>query len=143
VKKMVAKKAKVVKKSVAAKPVAKKEVAAKVAPVKKPTRDNTPAKAAFTKSQIVAELSRTTLLSKKQISEVVEELTHLISRHLRKNAIGSFNLPGLFKIVNVHKPAVKARKGISPFTKEEVMFKAKPARTVVKVRALKGLKDMV
>jgi nucleoid DNA-binding protein len=37
---------------------------------------------------------------------------------------------------------VKARKGISPFTKEEVMFKAKPATTVVKVRPLKKLKDM-
>ena len=40
-------------------------------------------------------------------------------------------------------PATKARKGINPFTKEEVMFKAKPARNVVKIRALKGLKDLV
>ena len=51
--------------------------------------------------------------------------------------------PGLLKITTVRKPAVKARKGINPFTKEEVMFKAKPATTVVKVRALKKLKDMV
>ena len=42
----------------------------------------------------------------------------------------------------VRKPATKARKGVNPFTKEEVMFKAKPASTVVKVRPLKGLKDM-
>jgi nucleoid DNA-binding protein len=41
------------------------------------------------------------------------------------------------------KPATKARKGINPFTGEEMMFKAKPARNVVKVQALKGLKDMV
>jgi len=34
----------------------------------------------------------------------------------------------------VRKPATKARKGVNPFTKEEVMFKAKPASTVVKVR---------
>jgi hypothetical protein len=33
--------------------------------------------------------------------------------------------------------------GINPFTKEEVMFKAKPAFKSVKVLALKGLKDMV
>ena len=39
-------------------------------------------------------------------------------------------------------PATKARKGINPFTKEEVMFKAKPASTVIKVRPLKGLKNM-
>ena len=51
-------------------------------------------------------------------------------------------MPGLFKITTVRKPATKARKGINPFTKEEVMFKAKPARTVIKIRPLKKLKDM-
>jgi nucleoid DNA-binding protein len=52
-------------------------------------------------------------------------------------------LPGLAKVKVVKKPATKARKGINPFTKEEVMFKAKPARKVVKVLALKALKDIV
>ena len=66
-----------------------------------------------------------------------------IEGHVKKNAVGEFVLPGLLKITTVRKPAVKARKGINPFTKEEVMFKAKPATTVVKVRALKKLKDMV
>jgi nucleoid DNA-binding protein len=47
------------------------------------------------------------------------------------------------KIKVVKKPATPARKGINPFTKEEVMFKAKPARNVVKVQPLKTLKDMV
>ena len=47
------------------------------------------------------------------------------------------------KIKLVRKPSQPARKGINPFTKEEVMFKAKPARNVVKVLPLKGLKDMV
>jgi hypothetical protein len=47
------------------------------------------------------------------------------------------------KVMMIQKPAVKARKGINPFTKEEQMFKAKPARKVVKVRPLKNLKDMV
>jgi nucleoid DNA-binding protein len=47
------------------------------------------------------------------------------------------------KIKVINKPATPARKGINPFTKEEVMFKAKPARNVVKVQALKTLKDMV
>jgi nucleoid DNA-binding protein len=41
----------------------------------------------------------------------------------------------------VNKPATKARKGINPFTGEETMFKAKPARNVIKVRPLKKLKD--
>ena len=47
------------------------------------------------------------------------------------------------EIVVQHKPATKERKGINPFTKEETIFKAKPARNVVKIRPLKKLKDMV
>ncbi len=52
-------------------------------------------------------------------------------------------MPGLFKIQTTRKPATKARKGINPFTKEETIFKAKPARTVIKIRPLKKMKDMV
>mgnify|MGYP003948038867 CR=1 FL=1 len=60
-----------------------------------------------------------------------------------KKGPGIFNFPGLMKIVRIYKPATKARKGINPFTKEPTIFKAKPAKNIVKVRALKGLKDMV
>ena len=67
---------------------------------------------------------------------------HIIERHIKKGGAGTFNLPGLLKVATVRKKATKARKGINPFTKEPCIFKAKPARTVVKVRALKGLKDM-
>lgn len=97
----------------------------------------------FTKSQILAELAEKTGLSKKEIGGVLDELNGLIERHLKKKSIGEFTLPGLLKIQTIHKKAQKARKGINPFTKEEVMFKAKPARTVVKVRPLKKLKAMV
>jgi nucleoid DNA-binding protein len=47
------------------------------------------------------------------------------------------------KILKVHKPRRAARRGINPFTGEETTFKAKPAHNVVKIRALKGLKEMV
>jgi nucleoid DNA-binding protein len=47
------------------------------------------------------------------------------------------------KVKVITKPATKARKGVNPFTGAEMMFKAKPARKVVKVLALKALKDMV
>ncbi len=43
----------------------------------------------------------------------------------------------------IRKPATKARKGINPFTKAPTVFKTKPARYVVKILPLKGLKDMV
>ena len=59
-----------------------------------------------------------------------------------KKGPGLFAVPGLMKIVVIQKPAVKARKGINPFTGEETTFKAKPARNVVKIAALKNLKEM-
>ena len=68
--------------------------------------------------------------------------TCLIGHDLKKGP-GTFTVPGLMKVTVVRKPATKARKGTNPFTGEEMTFKAKPARNVVKVRALKALKDMV
>ena len=38
------------------------------------------------------------------------------------------------KLTVKKKPATKARKGINPFTGEEMMFKAKPASKAAKVR---------
>ena len=117
---------------------AKKKAAAKKAPAKK-----APAiKAPLSKTQIVTELADKTELSKKQVNAVLEELGIVIERHVRKGAAGQFTLPGLMKVQVVRKPATKARKGINPFTGEETVFKAKPARNVVKVRPLKKLKDM-
>ena len=100
-------------------------------------------KKARTKSDIFGILAETCGLSKKEIVQVFENLNELINIDLGKKGPGVFNFPGLMKIVRVTKPATKARKGINPFTKEPMVFKAKPARNVVKVRALKGLKEMV
>lgn len=96
----------------------------------------------FSKTQIIDQIASETELSRKQVSAVLDSLSDVIEAHVKKNAVGEFVLPGLLKISTVRKPAVKARKGINPFTKEEVTFKAKPATTVVKVRPLKKLKDM-
>jgi nucleoid DNA-binding protein len=97
----------------------------------------------LTKSEIIASIAETTELSRKQVSSVFEALTGIIKSSVGKKGSGMFVMPGLMKVMVINKPAVKARKGINPFTKEEVMFKAKPARKVIKVRPLKALKDMV
>lgn len=102
----------------------------------------TPIKDRQSKAQIVDQIAGETELTRKQVSAVLDSLSDIIEGHLKKNAVGEFILPSLLKISTVRKPAVKARKGINPFTKEEVTFKAKPATTVVKVRPLKKLKDM-
>ncbi len=95
------------------------------------------------KGEILTSAAETTGLSKKQVSAVLDSLHGQIKNAVGKKGPGVFALPGLMKIIVVNKPATKARKGINPFTKEEQMFKAKPARRVVKVRALKSLKEVV
>ena len=82
-------------------------------------------------------------LQRKEITSIFDELKSIIAAHIKKQGPGHFTLPGLIKLTVTHKPATKARKGINPFTGEEMMFKAKPARNVVKARALKQLKEMV
>lgn len=97
-----------------------------------------------TKSEIYATICKDTGLTRKQVSAVFDSLSGQIKNNLGgRSAAGIFTIPGLLKMRVVKKPAVKARKGINPFTGEEMMFKAKPASKVVKIAALKGLKDMV
>ena len=99
---------------------------------------------AMTKSEVFRTISEDTGLTRKEVSAVFDSLSGLIKKNLSgRSAPGIFTVPGLMKIKVVKKPAKKARKGINPFTGEEMMFKAKPASKGVKVLALKGLKDMV
>ena len=94
------------------------------------------------KSEILASIAETTELSRKQVASVFDALSDLIKKNVGKKGPGKFVVPGLMKIVVIQKPATKAHKGINPFTKQEQMFKAKPARKVIKVRPMKALKDM-
>src|SRR3989338_11461800 len=143
-----AKAKKAAKKTTAKRPASKKASAkrttAKAVAVKKVVkRETSPVKKAYSKSQVAAEIAGLVGVTRKQVSDVFAELGQIIERHVKKSAVGSFNMPGLLKITTINKKATKARKGVNPFTGEACVFKAKPARTVVKVRALKGLKDMV
>jgi nucleoid DNA-binding protein len=125
------------KKAPAPKAAAKKAPAVKAAPaVVKPIAERQ------NKTQMLQQIADATELNKKQVQAVLDELTNIIEGHVKKKGIGEFVLPGLLKITTVKKPATKARKGINPFTKEEVTFKAKPASISVKVRPLKKLKEM-
>jgi nucleoid DNA-binding protein len=94
------------------------------------------------KSEVITRIAESTELSRKQVASVFDALSQQIGSAVGKKGPGVFAVPGLMKITVIQKPATKARKGINPFTKEEVMFKAKPARKVIKVRPLKALKDM-
>ena len=97
--------------------------------------------APMTKSQLIEKIATTTELTKRDVKNVMEALTDVGHKELKKS--GAFLVPGFAKFVVVKKPATKARKGINPFTKEEQMFKAKPARKVVRARPVKAAKDAV
>jgi|SRR5688500_16819518 nucleoid DNA-binding protein len=94
-----------------------------------------------TKSEVVAQICEDAELSRKQVAAVFESLNGIIKKSLRSH--GMFTLPGLLKMKVVKKPATKAREGINPFTKEKMMFKAKPASKKVRLLPLKSLKALV
>ena len=94
-----------------------------------------------TKSEIVAQITKDTDLSRKQVTAVFDSLNGQIKKSLRSG--GLFTVPGLLKLKVVKKPATKAREGINPFTKEKMVFKAKPASKKVRALPLKSLKAFV
>lgn len=100
----------------------------------------------LSKSQLIAAIvdhAEDTGLTKKQATAALDALSAIVVQQLSKKGPGELVLPGLIKMNIIVKKAVPAHEGINPFTKQPQMFKAKPARKVVKVRVLKGLKDSV
>ena len=95
----------------------------------------TAAKAA-TKSEIFGNIADETGLTKKEVAGVFESLNTVIKKQLGRRGPGVFTVPGLMKLSVQRKPATKARPGVNPFTGEEIMIKAKPARNVVKMLAV-------
>jgi nucleoid DNA-binding protein len=96
----------------------------------------------LTKTQLVGELMDQTRLEKKEVQRVLDALEATIATEIATT--GVFQLPGLLKIQKVLKPAKPERKGVpNPFKPGELMdIKAKPAKSVIKVRPMKKLKDM-
>jgi DNA-binding protein HU-beta len=96
----------------------------------------------MTKSELIEKITAEhSELSKKDVKGVIESLATVGYKELKKN--GTFVVPGFAKFVVIKKPATKERKGINPFTKEPTVFKAKPARKIVRARPVKAAKDAV
>lgn len=94
----------------------------------------------LTKSQMAAELASRTGLSKAQAMDVFSAQSDIVGAEIKAGR--QVTIPGLVKVTLVRKAATAARPGRNPFTGEAITIKAKPARAVVRVRALKALKDM-
>ena len=74
-------------------------------------------------------------IKRRQAHEFFDELQQLSERELKR--CGEFVLPGMAKLVVQNR---KARMGRNPATGEEIRI---PAKTVVKARIAKQLKDSV
>jgi len=94
----------------------------------------------LSKPEVMSWLAGDSGLSKKEVGRVMTSLERLIEASVGPRGVGQFTLPGLLQMSTVQRPAIKARRGINPFTKEEVWFKAKPASASVRIRPLKKLK---
>ena len=101
-----------------------------------------PIPAKLSKAQLLELLAADSGLRKAEIKRVLDALDRVIEASLGPGGGGQFTMPGLLKMTAVRRPAVKARKGINPFTGEELWFKAKPPTTGVKIRPLKKLKRL-
>jgi nucleoid DNA-binding protein len=97
----------------------------------------------MSKGQFVTAVAEKSGLTKKQAGAALEAITTVITRELGKKGPGEVVFPGLLKLSVVNKPATRAHEGVNPFTKEPMTYKAKAARKVVKIRALKALTDAV
>ena len=96
----------------------------------------------MTKSELIQKIAdHHSDLTKKDVKGVIEALATVAYKELKKT--GVFLLPGFAKFVVIKKPATKARPGINPFTKEPTMFKARPARKIIRARPVKAAKDAV
>jgi DNA-binding protein HU-beta len=95
----------------------------------------------MTKSQLIEKIAAENEVAKKDVKGVLETLATIGYKELKKS--GVFLVPGFAKFVVIRKPATKARKGTNPFNGEPMMFKAKPARKIVRARPVKAAKDAV
>jgi nucleoid DNA-binding protein len=97
----------------------------------------------LSKSQFVEVMAKKSGLTKKEVGAALEALNATVVEQLGKRGPGDVVIPGLLRLAVAEKPATAEHQGINPFTKEPMTYKAKPARKVIKVRPLKGLKDAV
>nr|BBO53972.1 histone-like protein A104R homolog protein [Abalone asfa-like virus] len=94
-----------------------------------------------TKTQLIQNISDRLKCNKTLVSNFFDALAQEIKLGL--SSVGEINIPNLVKITKKRVKARPARVGHNPATREPVNIPAKPAHDDVKVKALKGLKDMV
>ncbi len=91
--------------------------------------------AKMSKTQMYGMLAEKSGMTKKQVGEMMDHLAAMAYDEVKKS--GEFALPGFGKIVKKRR---EARMGRNPMTGAQIQI---PAKTVVKFRLAKALKDAV
>jgi branched-chain amino acid aminotransferase len=113
-----------------------KKVSKPAAKVAVKPKKATPISEKLTKMQIIRMLAEDSELSVKQVKTLFVALQQLMHRSVTKNGCGEFVLPEVaIKVRRVKKKASKKRMGRNPFTGQEIVIPAKPAREAIKVVA--------
>ena len=94
----------------------------------------------MTKAQIMSEVADKSGLTKKEVGAVFDALRELVKKELGRRGTGEFVIPDMIKLKVRKIPAKPARMGRNPATGEAIKI---PAKTVVKARIAKQLKDAV
>ena len=95
----------------------------------------------MSKAQFINTLAEKTGMNKKQAMATLDTLNAMAVEQL--GMTGELVIPGLVKLNVSTKPATAEHSGINPFTKQPMMFKAKPARKVIRAHPVKALKDAI
>jgi DNA-binding protein HU-beta len=86
------------------------------------------------KKELVDAIVAKTEMAKKDVVTVLETMAEVVKANVTKEAV---EIPGLVKVEKKHRAA---RQGRNPMTGETIQI---PAKTVLKARVLKKLKDAV
>ncbi len=89
----------------------------------------------MSQSEVINHFAEKFELKRAQVKEIFEELSNLAGGEVKTN--GEFTLPGFGKLVLSDR---KAREGRNPQTGETIQI---PAKTTLKFRLSKGMKDTV
>jgi DNA-binding protein HU-beta len=89
----------------------------------------------MTKSQMITALAEKAGMNKKEVANFMENMASVVYGEVKKS--GECIIPGFGKLVKVRR---KAREGRNPATGEAIKI---PAKTVVKFRLAKAVKDAV
>ena len=86
-----------------------------------------------TEIQILEEIAESAKASTDSVAAVFDQLAESIRERVKNGQMFTFTVPGLMTVKTVMRKATKERRGINPFTREEVTFPARPARILRKI----------